>query len=316
MKNKIRFEREKQGLTQTQLAGIFKKLGINISKASLSKYENDLRNPSSFKWEQMAKYFEVSVPYLKGEGRRSPKNKVPKIRLYLIRERLGFTQDQLAKYLNDKGLKISRGTIAKYESGVNFPSHETLKRLAQYLNVSVEFLSGNGLSVGKIEDALLNLLQDSYFHKDKVVPQLSLSVINFLEIKQINSQPYKFYLTSNGKFNPVLKELDFPRYSKIDEFWKRNFNFMFDDKNFCNSLIGAEKKFVEYKMIKKTNERYDRLLHQKKTKQLINSVNCLASVLKKSIYDEDKGFSGETELKKQIAKNIAGFVIKSGELLE
>ena len=66
-------------------------------------------------------------------------------RIKEIREKMDKTQAQLSDYLsNEKGLNISRGTIAKYESGVNYPSPQTMSKLAHALNVSEYYLSGKG----------------------------------------------------------------------------------------------------------------------------------------------------------------------------
>ena len=46
-----------------------KELGQNVGMANntLSQYENGKRNPNEKVWQQLADYFDVSVPYLKGE---------------------------------------------------------------------------------------------------------------------------------------------------------------------------------------------------------------------------------------------------------
>ena len=59
--NRIKELREKKGLSQIQLA---KKTGI--SSQSISKYECGERNPKIEKWQALANFFNVSVPYLKG----------------------------------------------------------------------------------------------------------------------------------------------------------------------------------------------------------------------------------------------------------
>lgn len=56
------------------------------------------------------------------------------LRLKDIREKLKKTQEELSEYLSqEKGIRISRSTIAKYESGVIYPSKRTLKKLAMHL---------------------------------------------------------------------------------------------------------------------------------------------------------------------------------------
>lgn len=59
--NRIKELREKRGLSQIQLAH---KTGI--SSQSISKYEHGERNPKIGKWQKLAVFFNVSVPYLQG----------------------------------------------------------------------------------------------------------------------------------------------------------------------------------------------------------------------------------------------------------
>ena len=61
MKNRIKELREKEGLTQKQLA---KKAGL--ADNTLSQYETGKRHPRFEVWQKIADYFDVSVPYLQG----------------------------------------------------------------------------------------------------------------------------------------------------------------------------------------------------------------------------------------------------------
>ncbi|MEW6065605.1 MAG: S24 family peptidase [Bacillota bacterium] len=54
-----------------------------------------------------------------------------------LRNGAGLTQDELSSKLN-----ISRGTYAHYEIGKRNPDYETLKRLADYFGVTVDYLLG------------------------------------------------------------------------------------------------------------------------------------------------------------------------------
>lgn len=56
-------------------------------------------------------------------------------RLKRLREELGLTQAELAEKLN-----IKRATYARYETGENKPKHQTLKKIAKFYGVSVEYL--------------------------------------------------------------------------------------------------------------------------------------------------------------------------------
>ena len=55
-----------------------------------------------------------------------------------LRKHHKITQEQLAKIIN-----VERSSIGKYESTDTLPSRETLIKIAQYFNVSTDFLLGN-----------------------------------------------------------------------------------------------------------------------------------------------------------------------------
>jgi transcriptional regulator with XRE-family HTH domain len=52
-----------------------------------------------------------------------------------LRKRENMTQSDLAE-----ALKISRSTIAMYETDIRNPDHETMKRLSEIFNVSMDYL--------------------------------------------------------------------------------------------------------------------------------------------------------------------------------
>ena len=54
-----------------------------------------------------------------------------------LREKKGFTQEQLASILN-----LSKNAISHYEKNINAPSIETLQRLADVFDVSIDYLIG------------------------------------------------------------------------------------------------------------------------------------------------------------------------------
>lgn len=58
-------------------------------------------------------------------------------RLTMLREEMGYTQKKLALLLN-----MSNGTISNYENGVHFPDPETLCKLADFYNVTTDYLLG------------------------------------------------------------------------------------------------------------------------------------------------------------------------------
>lgn len=72
-------------------------------------------------------------------------------RLKFLRENSGLTQQGVADILN-----VSRATIAGYETKGKQPDYEKLTKLAEYFNVSVDYLLGrsNTRNVDVIEEAI------------------------------------------------------------------------------------------------------------------------------------------------------------------
>jgi len=58
-------------------------------------------------------------------------------RLALLRKEKGLTQEELAQALN-----ITRSALSLYEIGKRDPDTETLRKIAEFFNVTVDFLLG------------------------------------------------------------------------------------------------------------------------------------------------------------------------------
>lgn len=74
MKNRIRELRQKNSLTLKELSQQLKDAGFSISPDSLAKYERGDRNPKIEKWQELADFFGVSIPYLQGYAKISIPN--------------------------------------------------------------------------------------------------------------------------------------------------------------------------------------------------------------------------------------------------
>ena len=79
-------------------------------------------------------------------------------RLKAIRNKKGLTQIQFAEKFN-----ISSGTIAMWETGKRAPEKDTIIKLAQFFDVSTDYLLGNDNR--KISDD--NELDSTFFHLKK-----------------------------------------------------------------------------------------------------------------------------------------------------
>ena len=70
--NRLKELRDKKGISQSQFVQAFNELLLSkkmkpITIPTYSRWENSLNSPTEKVWQQLADYFEVSVPYLKGE---------------------------------------------------------------------------------------------------------------------------------------------------------------------------------------------------------------------------------------------------------
>lgn len=127
--DKIAEQRKKLGLNQEELAK-----ALDISQKSISKYERGDRRPSYEVLLAMASLFNVSVDYLLGmaEPEASTTN-----RLKSLRKAKGMKQSELGELLN-----VQDAAISKYESGKIPLTGDTLLKLSEIFNVSVDYLLG------------------------------------------------------------------------------------------------------------------------------------------------------------------------------
>ena len=64
--NRLKELRQRKNLTFKELSKKLQADGIRISSDSLAKYERGDREPKIDKWQALADFFNVSVPYLQG----------------------------------------------------------------------------------------------------------------------------------------------------------------------------------------------------------------------------------------------------------
>ena len=70
--NRLKELRDKKGISQSQFVQAFNELLLSkkmkpITVPTYSRWENSLNSPTEKVWQQLADYFDVSVPYIKGE---------------------------------------------------------------------------------------------------------------------------------------------------------------------------------------------------------------------------------------------------------
>lgn len=126
MENRIKELRQSKGLSQSELA---QKVGI--SNQAISHYETGKRYPKIEKWQRLAKFFNVSVPYIQGFEMQTPN------RLKELRIKRKLTLDDI-----ETKTGIKRGTYSNYENGNTEPKLEVWQELAHFFNVSVPYIQG------------------------------------------------------------------------------------------------------------------------------------------------------------------------------
>lgn len=136
--SRLREIRKQQGKTQRMLAN-----ATGISERNYQTYENGKYKPSYQNLVLIAEYLEVSLDYLVG---RTDKNRTitqsatnTKLheRLQYLRDVNKRTQDQVSI-----GVNITHANYQKMECGKGKPSFQTLIALADYFNVSIDYLVG------------------------------------------------------------------------------------------------------------------------------------------------------------------------------
>lgn len=201
VKNRIRELREENNLTLKGLSHELKSNGHPLSASSLIKYERGERNPSLETWQKLAKFFNVPVPYLQGQGPsvEQAKNKI----INLLHER--YFDGQLSQVV-DGYLKAIRVKIDPFnfysDDEEEFIINEPVKAFwKQYFGFVFKY--------DTIVDVLFNF---NLFNENKIVERLE-SVIEKENLKQLpENSLFKIY---NNKYPKRLFEAEFNLNSAI-----------------------------------------------------------------------------------------------------
>lgn len=121
--NRIKPLRKEKGLSIDQLSAQLKSNGVNISPASISKYERGERKPKIENWIKLANFFNVSVEYLMGLS-NSPNNNFDNTFL----KEAPYDIDEWNNLFDTNATKISTNLSAEQESAV-VSSLETYKSI-------------------------------------------------------------------------------------------------------------------------------------------------------------------------------------------
>lgn len=150
-------------------------------------------------------------------------------RIREIRENKKLSLKKTTELLKSNDLlTLTPDALAKYERGDRQPNEPTWQALANFFNVSVAYLKGYGYS----KDYIYKLLDDAYkepYTKDyEIEPPFTNPLLSAKE-------EIEKYCEQNKIRIPKDTDLDF---------WKTNFNFIFDDKS-VNRLLTTKDKYSD-----------------------------------------------------------------------
>lgn len=139
--NRIRELRVGKGITQVKFAQMLSTSQANISGWELEKWE-----PDKNALKQMSEIFGCSIDYILGNDKDIDFSKkiLPMDKLKQLREERNISQSQLGEIIG-----AARSTICQYEAGKREPDLETLIKLADYFQVSVDYLIGHDNAIMK-----------------------------------------------------------------------------------------------------------------------------------------------------------------------
>ena len=144
-------------------------------------------------------------------------------RLRELRKSKKYTLDDIEKQTG-----INRGTYNNYESGKTSPKPKTWQALANFFNVSVDYLKGYGYSKDYIYKQLDDAYKEPYTKDYEIEPPFTNPVLSAKE-------EIEKYCEQN--------KISIPKDTDLD-FWKTNFNFIFKDKS-VNRLLTTKDKYSD-----------------------------------------------------------------------
>ena len=139
---KLKKLRKEKGFTQQEVADFF-----GITQGAYTQWEKGKRETTFENLSMLACMFNVSIDYLLSEYLEISKERLLKFekekkkmfpkRLKELRLQHGLTQKELAEQIG-----IKRNTYSDWENGESKPNYEGLEKIADFFNVSLDWLVG------------------------------------------------------------------------------------------------------------------------------------------------------------------------------
>lgn len=144
-------------------------------------------------------------------------------RIKELRKSNGLTLVELSQKVG-----IPNNTISQYENEKREPKEPTWQALANFFNVSVDYLKGYGYSKDYIYKQLDDAYKEDYLLTFELEPPFTSPSISARD-------EIKNYCKQN--------KINIPQDTDLD-FWKTNFNFIFNDKS-VNRLLTTKDKYSD-----------------------------------------------------------------------
>lgn len=144
-------------------------------------------------------------------------------RIKELRKSNGLTLVELSQKVG-----IPNNTISQYENEKREPKEPTWQALANFFNVSVDYLKGYGYSKDYIYQQLDDAYKEDYLLTFELEPPFTSPFISARD-------EIKNYCKQN--------KINIPQDTDLD-FWKTNFNFIFNDKS-VNRLLTTKDKYSD-----------------------------------------------------------------------
>ena len=150
-------------------------------------------------------------------------------RIREIRENKKLSLKKTTELLKSNDLlTLTPDALAKYERGDRQPNEPTWQALANFFNVSVDYLKGYGYSKDYIYKQLDDAYKEPYTKDYGIEPPFTNPVLSAKE-------EIEKYCEQNKIRIPKDTDLDF---------WKTNFNFIFNDKS-VNRLLTTKDRYSD-----------------------------------------------------------------------
>lgn len=199
---KLRTEKK---ITQQELATI-----LNINKSSISRYEKDQQIPEIKLLETIADYFDISLDYLLGRSDIMFGERLKELRL-----KSKLKQSELGEKIG-----VSASTIGMYEQGRRFADQSTLIKLAEYFNVTTDYLLGFNKTSYSVNANIPGM--PSIICEDTSIYDIVDEKKDIKSLEDIN----KFL--ENNNYNDEVKEV-LKKYMQLDEMDRKAIERMIDN---------------------------------------------------------------------------------------